>query len=120
VWTNQDALNSIPRSQDLTLTWSGGVAGSFVGIYGSSADPATSAGAQFACIAPADAGSFTVPSWVLSALPTSGADPATGGTPVGFLIVANTLPQPARFQATGVDVGFFNWVALQVKNVTYQ
>src|SRR6202030_874864 len=110
----------IPRSQDLTVTWSGGVGGGFMAIIGDSADPATSAAAQFACIAPADAGSFTVPSWVLSALPASGNDPATGGTPVGFLIVATTLSQPARFQATGVDVGFFNWAALQVKNVNYQ
>lgn len=120
VWTNQDSLTSIPRSQDVTVTWSGGVAGGIVGIFGDSADPASGAGAEFACIAPADAGSFSVPSWVLSALPASGNDPATAGTPVGFLVVANTLPQPARFQATGIDVGFFNWAALQIKNVKYQ
>jgi len=120
VWTNQDALNSIPRSQDLTVTWSGGAAGGYVGVFGASADPATGAGAQFSCVASAGAGSFTVPAWVLSALPASGADPATGGTPVGSLTLANTLVQPVRFQATGIDVGFFNWAALQVKNVNFQ
>ncbi len=120
VWTNEDSITNVPRSQDLTVTWSGGAAGGFVAIIGDSADPSTAAGAEFGCIAPADAGSFTVPSWVLSALPASGADPATGGTPVGFLMVATTLSQPARFQATGIDVGFFNWAALQVKNVKYQ
>jgi hypothetical protein len=120
VWTNEDSFTNVPRSQDLTVTWGGGAAGGLVGIFGDSADPAGGAGAQFACVAPADAGSFTVPSWVLSALPASGNDPATGGTPVGFLIVGTTLPQPARFQATGIDVGFFNWAALQIKNVKYQ
>lgn len=119
-WTNQDALNNIPRSQDVTVSWSGGAAGGYVGIFGSSADPVSRAGAKFACVAPASAGSFTVPSWVLSALPASGADPATGGTPVGFLTLANTLAQPVRFLPTGIDVGFFNWAALQVKNVNFQ
>jgi len=38
----------------------------------------------------------------------------------GFLALANTLTQPVRFQATGTDVGFFNWIELQVKNVKYQ
>ena len=119
-WTNQDALNNIPRSQDVTVSWSGGAAGGYVGIFGSSADPVSRAGAKFACVAPASAGSFTVPSWVLSAVPASGADPATGGTPVGFLTLANTLAQPVRFLPTGIDVGFFNWAALQVKNVNFQ
>jgi len=120
VWSNQDALSNIPRSQDMTVSWSGGAAGGYVGVFGSSADPVTRAGAKFACVAPASAGSFTVPAWVLSALPSSGADPGAGGTPVGFLMLANTLAQPVRFQATGIDVGFFNWAALQVKNVNFQ
>ncbi len=118
VWTNQDAISNISRSQDLTVTWSRGAAGGFVGIIGSAADPRTGAGAAFTCTARADAGSFTVPAWVLSALPASG--PSQEGVPVGFLSLAATLPQPSRFQATGIDVGFFNWVALQIKNVTFQ
>ncbi|HYM11761.1 MAG TPA: hypothetical protein VEU62_13580 [Bryobacterales bacterium] len=119
VWTNQDALSNIPRSQDLTVTWSGGASGGLVAVFGTSADPKTGAGASFECTAPADAGTVTVPAWVLSALPVSGTDP-TVGVPVGILSLATTLSQPARFQATGIDVGFFNWGALQTKNVIFQ
>ena len=120
VWTNQDAIANIPRSQDMTVTWSGGVAGSYVSIIGSSADPATKAGAEFICTERAEAGTFTVPSWILSAMPISGADASAGGTPDGFLTLQSTLPQAVRFQATGIDVGFFNWTLWQAKNVKYQ
>lgn len=119
VWTNQDALSNISRSQDLTVTWSGGAAGGLVAVFGSSGDPKTGAGAGFQCAARADAGSLTVPAWVLSALPASGIDPSVG-VAVGILSLGTTLPQPSRFQAPGIDVGFFNWAALQTKNVNYQ
>jgi hypothetical protein len=120
VWTNQDALTNIPRSQDMTVTWSGGVAGGYVWILGSSADPATKAGAEFICTERAEAGTFTVPAWVLSGMPASGPDPSVGGTADGFLTLQSTLAQPVRFQATGIDVGFFNWSLWQGKNVKYQ
>ena len=120
VWTNQDALTNIPRSQDMTVTWSGGVAGSYIWILGSSADPASKAGAQFICTERAEVGTFTVPAWVLSAMPASGADPTAGGTADGFLTLHSTLAQPVRFQTTGIDVGFFNWSLWQAKNVKYQ
>jgi len=120
VWTNQDSLTNIPRSQDVTITWSGGVAGSYIWIIGSSADPATKAGAEFICTERADVGTFTVPAWVLSAMPASGPDSSAGGTADGFLTLHSTLAQPVRFQATGIDVGFFNWSLWQAKNVKYQ
>ena len=118
-WTNQDTLNNIPRSQDLTVTWTGGTAGNVMGVLGSAADPTTGAGAGFQCLTQADAGTFTVPAWVLSTLPASAIDPAVGA-PVGFLLLATTLPQPVRFQATGIDIGFFNWAGLGGKNVVFQ
>jgi hypothetical protein len=118
-WTNEDAFDNIARSQDLNVTWSGGAAGGLVAVFGSSADPATGAGAGFQCLMPADAGTFTVPAWVLSALPASGKDP-TVGVPVGTLSLATPLAQPTRFQATGVDVGFFNWAEVQTKTVVFQ
>lgn len=119
VWTNEDALSNIPRTQDLTLNWTGGTAGGFVAVLGSAADPSTGAGAEFQCLTQADAGSFVVPAWVLSALPPSGVDPATGA-PVGFLLFGAPLPQPVRFEASGIDIGYFNWATLEVKNVVFQ
>lgn len=117
-WTNEDALTMISRSQDLTVTWSA-PSGAWVAVLGSAADPGTGAGASFQCVTSADPGTFTVPAWVLSALPASGMD-ASAGVPVGFLSVGVTLPQTPRFQASGVDIGFFNWAEIESKNVVYQ
>ncbi len=116
---NEDALSSIPRTKDITINWTGGTAGGFVALLGSSADPSTGAGAEFQCLTKAEAGSFVVPAWVLSALPPSGVDPVTK-VPVGFLLFATALPQPARFKASGIDIGYFNWATLEVKNVVFQ
>jgi uncharacterized protein (TIGR03437 family) len=118
VWTNQAATDVIPRSQDLTITWTGPGSG-LVMIEGSSANPATGAAAGFHCVAPSGAGTFTAPSWVLSALPASGL--ATDiPAPAGFLLVGETLASPARFQAAGLDAGYFNWRRLEVKLVEYR
>jgi uncharacterized protein (TIGR03437 family) len=119
VWTNESSFNDVSRSNDLTVTWSGAAAGGLIGIFGSSADPGSGAEAQFACLTQADARTFTVPAWVLSALPASATDSSVGAK-VGFLGVATIPPAPTLFQATGLDVGFFNWGELQVKSVVYQ
>ena len=86
---------------------------------GSSADPSSGAEAQVSWVTQADAGTFSVPAWVRSALPPSTTDSSVGAK-VGFLSLATTLPAPTRFQATGVDAGFFNWGELQVKSVVYR
>jgi hypothetical protein len=115
-WTGQDAIGNIDRSQDLTIAWSGS---GTVEITGSSENPAAGVGAQFACIATdANNGTFTVPAWVLSALPASG-NATDIPAPIGFLGVA-TGGVPARFQAPGIDAGYFSWLAVQLKNVNYQ
>ncbi|MBI3667929.1 MAG: hypothetical protein HY236_17150 [Acidobacteria bacterium] len=119
VWANQAALSNIPRSQDLTVTWTGGAAGGFVAVFGSAANPSIGRGAAFTCTARADAGTLTIPSWVLSALLASGIEPSNG-LPVGGLSLGATLPQPTRFTATGLDAGFFNWGFIQLKNVVFQ
>lgn len=118
VWSNHEGINTVSRSKDLTITWTGGTSGLVV-IDGSSANPSTRAGAGYFCVAPASAGTFTVPAWVLSALPASG--PASDfAVPAGFLQVGMTLASPARFQARGVDAGYINWSVLQMKLVNYQ
>jgi hypothetical protein len=101
----------------LAITWTGGGPGELVANTGSSADPAISAGAEFICMERASAGAFTVPRWVIPALPASG---TVQGLPVGFLYFGTILAQPSRFSATGLDLGYFNWSTVQVKNVVYQ
>jgi hypothetical protein len=74
-------------------------------------------GATFYCVAAG--GSLTVPAWVLSALPASGVA-SDIPIPIGFLGAGATLSSPGRFQARGVDAGYFNWGTLQIKNVNFQ
>jgi len=117
-WTNSSAFSTIPRSQELTINWSGATSGLVV-IEGASANPSTQAGAAFSCVAPASAGTFRVPPWVVGALPASGQ--ATDiAAPIGFLSAGLTLAAPTQFQARGLDLGYLNWIVLHIKNVNYQ
>jgi uncharacterized protein (TIGR03437 family) len=91
-WTNASAAATVTRSAGLPVTWSGGAAGTYVSISGTS-----SSGSQtgsFTCIVPVAAGQFTVPTYVLGALPA-------GSGSVTITNISN-----ATFQATGLDLGW--------------
>jgi uncharacterized protein (TIGR03437 family) len=106
-WTNQAASATVTRSAGLPITWTGGSAGTYVIISGTSFN--TSASGFFTCLAPVAAGQFTVPSYVLGTLPAS-----TNGS----LSVANeTVPQ--SFTATGLDYGFAIGYESTYINATY-
>ncbi len=95
-WTNQNAAATVSRSGGLTVTWSGGVPGTYVTISGSSFT--TGAGGTvtgiYVCIAPQAAGSFTVPSYILLSLPAGNGSTA---------LMNNTIP--VFFSANGIDFG---------------
>jgi uncharacterized protein (TIGR03437 family) len=95
-WTNQAQAVTVNRAQGLGVTWSGGAQGSYVIISGTSGalvDGQVVSG-SYACYASASALSFTVPSYILSALPAG-----TGSTTVRN--VTNLTP----FTAAGLDFG---------------
>jgi uncharacterized protein (TIGR03437 family) len=75
-WTNPPS-GTIPRNQPLTITWTGGDPSGFVNITAVASTvtgllPAdTTPGMFMECMAPASAGTFTVPAWVLQALPAT-------------------------------------------------
>jgi uncharacterized protein (TIGR03437 family) len=96
-WTNQSAAVSIDRTQGLTVTWTGGNAGTYVFISGTSTPTTTPAASrvtgEYMCLAPVDAGQFTVPSYILSALPAG-----SGGTALQNDIYSS-------LSATGIDIG---------------
>lgn len=84
VWSNVGNLSNPPRG-DITFTWTGGSlnSGSLITIFGSSfvinpADPTKTRGKQFYCNAPASSGLFKVPAAVVSQLPSSKVDSASG------------------------------------------
>jgi uncharacterized protein (TIGR03437 family) len=93
VWSNMSSIKTVTRASGQSITWTGGAPNSYVYISGSSASSAASA--SFTCYAPVSAGQFTVPSYVLLALPVS-----TNGD----LLVEN--PVTSTFTASGLTSGF--------------
>ena len=91
VWTNQTAITSVNRNQDLTVTWTGGIPGTWVQIGGGSTTITVSG--TFLCFAPASAGKFTIPSYVLLASPVG-----NGG--INLINQSNNQP----FHANGLDI----------------
>jgi uncharacterized protein (TIGR03437 family) len=105
-WTNSSADTSVNRANGVNLTWSGGASGSIVYIGGTSSSSSVSS--SFTCYAPVSAGAFTVPSYVLLALPA--------GT--GTLGITNEA-NPVSFTASGLDTGIlFGGVTFSI-NATY-
>ena len=104
-WTNNGQIASVPRSQPLTVTWSGGDPNADVFVLGSSS-VADGAVAIFECRTQASAGTFTVPVAILQALPASASSSPTpanpNGTPLGTLGLLSSsthvIPNP-----TGLD-----------------
>ena len=97
----------VNRSQDLTLQWTGGPGFSIVTIFGYSAVPVTStlfSWVEFICNADASAQQFTIPSAILSLIPSNGFGAV--GKP-GVNIQMGGLPLDA-VTVQGIDAGVFS------------
>lgn len=106
-WTNQSAAATVVRANGQLVTWTGGAAGTYVIISGTSSNG--NASASFTCLSPVAPGSFTVPSYVLLTLPNGS----------GTLGVGNETI-PTSFTATGLDyAAAIGYVSYSV-NSTYQ
>ncbi len=107
VWTNKAAINSVDRSQPLTVTWSDTTTPRYVVVGGYTLSDTTGIGG-FVCTEDASVGSFTIPSFILSLLPA-----ATGG-----MFIA---PHPLSHQVTisGVDLAYFMDGSSDSKSVVY-
>jgi len=114
-WTNRDAITSVPLSQNLNITWTGGDPGSYVAILGASAT-SNQIGAAFLCTEKTSVGHFTVPVEVLMSLPQSA---IFQGSSTGYLAVSNS-GVPVRFQASGCDVCAANYTITNAKTVNFQ
>jgi uncharacterized protein (TIGR03437 family) len=110
------AGQTLSRSSDLTVTWTGGdptLQNGQVTIATYSGSASGNIGGGFMCTAPLAAKSFTIPKWVLSALPPSGtAYVGIAPYPIGYIWIGQSNT-PVSFQATGLDKGilideFFN------------
>jgi uncharacterized protein (TIGR03437 family) len=128
-WTNQAATTTVTRANGVTVNWSGGGGGNnIVLIVGMSGTQTSTAGvydaAIFTCRAAASAGTFTVPSSVLTQLPATNGDLLSGNLgllgleTVGDANAAKfTLPLKAGGNA---DYATFNYNIGVSKGVAYQ
>jgi uncharacterized protein (TIGR03437 family) len=105
-WTNQASLATVTRGNGMPVTWTGGASGSLVFISGSSS--ASGAAGSFTCIAPVTAGQFTVPNWVLNAMP-AGSGTASVQNQTTF----------QTFTASGLDIGLAAGYTSTSIQVTY-
>jgi hypothetical protein len=70
-WINSSSAKTVTRSAGLTINWSGGQPSGYIQIIGQSTVIGSSPTitGQFQCFLPQSIGTFTVPPYVLSALP---------------------------------------------------
>jgi hypothetical protein len=96
--------STVTRSNGMTVTWAGG-SGNVQMMVAGGTDNTYATGATAICTAPASPGTFTIPPYVLLALPAPanfvGAPGA--GSPGGF--VFSSVPAEVPFTATGLSVG---------------
>ena len=109
-WTNQSAAATITRSAGQLVTWTGGASGTFVGISGNSSSVSPAAFGSFTCFAPTSAGQFTIPNYVLAAMPAGS----------GGLTVANYTNYEMFTGAAGIDYGFSYGFLTYSINAVYQ
>jgi uncharacterized protein (TIGR03437 family) len=114
--SNKPSLVSVDRAQPLTVTWTGGVAGTYVLIVGTTPATYTSDAynpkANFVCAEDGGKATFTVPSYILS---SSNATASGNGT----LLIA---PHPLSNQITipGIDLAYFADGSSDSVNVTFK
>jgi hypothetical protein len=108
---------TVDRSQPVTFVWSGGSTGKWAIVSGSSylADWISPSVTTFACLAHAEDGTFTVPAYVLAALP-----PSSASFPVPSTLSLQYATVPLPFTATGIRLGVIQGAILASKQVTYK
>jgi uncharacterized protein (TIGR03437 family) len=131
-WTNEATItaNPINRTQPLTITWTGGDPSGFVDITAIASTAKTTAGPAPAgeppspgtlveCLAPASAGTFTIPVFVLQGL--SSTQGSQSLIPVGELLVG-PASGAVKLSTTpsGLDAAYIFYHFIQGANVTWQ
>jgi len=108
-WTNKASVSTVDRSQPLTVTWTGGASPASV-LIGGYAEAENSGQSIFVCTEDAGKGTFTIPSFVLGALPAA----ASGVMFVG----AHPLSQ--KVAISGIDFAYFVDGSSDSKSVVYR
>ena len=120
LWSNQNGITTVIRSQGLHVTWIGGSPGDFVEIRGTG--PAFTQNVQplseasFTCLAHSEDGQFTVPPAVLQSLPPNSS--LLPGIATGTLGVAGFSVE--KFAGGNLDLGLFIRIMANDSQVIYQ
>jgi uncharacterized protein (TIGR03437 family) len=124
-WSNAAEISTVTRSSGLTVTWTGGQTGGYVGITGVSLTGVTTNASSylaglFTCQAPASVGTFTVPPAVLLSLPPSSTTSEGGvSIPLGFLVLSDAAA-PVPFSAPNLNLGVVEASVENLLFVTYK
>jgi uncharacterized protein (TIGR03437 family) len=119
-FTNIGEFQNVPVKNDFTVAWDSSqflVKDGTASINGVSFSNGYGLAVYFQCTAPVAAGQFTIPSWVLSALPPSGME--QNGNPLGYIWIGQYAP-PATFNATGLDKGLFTDITFFLRTLKFQ
>ncbi len=124
-WTNTSDLATVTRANPMTVNWSGGSSGNYVGISGFSLASINGSTTDylvgfFTCAAPATAGTFTVPSSVLLALPPSSVISEGGASLSLSYLFLSSLTAPVTFTAPNLDLGIVDAAIETLLSTTYQ
>ncbi len=118
IWTNYGSITSVPRSQPLTVNWTGGGPDWDVLLLGSSTVSVGAPAVTFECRAHASDQSLTVPVSILQALPPS---TTQDGYPVGQLTMLAQRYPISSATVPGLDFFSYNyWVEYQNSVVPFQ
>lgn len=110
------ALNTIRRADSLELRWAATASSSdLVVVAGSALNRPTNSAAHFLCLAAANSGRFTIPSFVLSSLPAAKND-AQGAAALAI----GRIGAPADLAATGLLKSLALYTAFDYKLVEVQ
>jgi len=117
-WNNRARVNSIDRSQGVTLDWTPARPEDSVVITAMNINGVSGALGVCECVAPARAGHFTIPAAALTNIPTT-----TGGDslPLNLLLISEFPGQaPEPFTASGLDRGFAFFFSTSARSVDYR
>jgi hypothetical protein len=117
-WSSEAGDRTIPRDRDLTISWASSDPDkeliTIIGVSGNEDGMPTA----LICTERASAGSFTIPSWVLSAVLSS---EIVDGIPLGLLtLIRSPLDSLSLFTAPGLDSGRLQFVEAHMKNVEFR
>ncbi len=123
VWTNQQSIIEVDRSQGVTINWTGGDPNGYVQIHGISFSNLAGnrvVTTSFDCTAKTTEGSYTVLPVVLLALPPTGTQNIGGLILPSFTTLSVNSFTVTRFNATGLNYGVASFTVANGNTVMYK